>query len=81
MAKYNQEHLNTILFEQLMNLQSEDMTQEKISFERERTMAISDMARNIISNNALTLKVAKFKIDDMPNNQELPENIKVNLEK
>ena len=56
--------LNTKLFEQMDKLSKEDISQEELDKEINRSETIIKLATVIISNGELALKVAKFK-DDM----------------
>lgn len=75
MAKNKLSDLNNHLFAQLERLGDEEISKEDLKKEIERSKAISMVARDIVSNANLTLEATKFKINEMPNSQKLPEYI------
>lgn len=65
--------LNNHLFAQLERLNDEDLTGEDLQQELQRSKAVSDVAKNIVSNGNLILQAHKFKDERMDANNHLPE--------
>lgn len=65
--------LNNHLFAQLERLSDEDLKGEELQEELNRSKAVSDVAKNIVSNGNLILQAHKFKDDRMDANNHLPE--------
>jgi len=65
--------LNTKLFEQMDKLSKEDISQEELDKEINRSETIIKLATVIISNGELALKVAKFKDDMLDATARLPK--------
>lgn len=67
--------LNNHLFAQLERLSDEDLSQEQLETEIERSKAITDVSKTIVSNASLQLNALKLKAeyaglqkDEMPTN-------------
>ena len=65
--------LNTKLYAQLNKLSKEDISQEELDKEINRSETMIKLATVIISNGELALKVAKFKDDMMDATAKLPK--------
>lgn len=66
--------LNNFLFAQLERLDSEDLTDEQIKTEIQRSKAIKDIGSAIVENAKLALDVQKYLHEyGRPENVELPE--------
>ena len=65
--------LNTKLFEQMDKLSKEDISQEELDKEINRSETMIKLSTVIISNGELALKVAKFKDDMMDATARLPK--------
>lgn len=65
--------LNNHLFAQLERLSDEELKGEELQEELNRSKAVSDVAKNIVSNGNLILQAHKFKDDRMDANNQLPE--------
>lgn len=65
--------LNTKLFEQMDKLSKEDISQEELDKEINRSETMIKLAGVIISNGELALKSAKFKDDMMDATAKLPK--------
>jgi hypothetical protein len=65
--------LNTKLFEQMDKLSKEDITQEELDKEINRSETMIKLATVIISNGELALKAAKFKDDMLDVTAKLPK--------
>lgn len=65
--------LNNHLFAQLERLSDEDLKGEELQEELNRSKAVSDVAKNIVSNGNLILQAHKFKDERMDANNHLPE--------
>jgi hypothetical protein len=68
--------LNNHLFAQIERLGEEDLTAEQLSAEAQRTEAITDVAKQIISNAQTVLAAQKVKSDFLDQDQELPKLLK-----
>ncbi len=55
--------LNNHLFAQLERLGNEDITEENLEIEVERSKAITNVAKEIVVNAKLAFEVEKFKVD------------------
>ncbi|MBF2189437.1 hypothetical protein H3990_04850 [Staphylococcus epidermidis] len=73
MTKNTLNDLNNHLFAQLERLSDEDLKGEELQEELNRSKAVSDVAKNIVSNGNLILQAHKFKDDRMDANNHLPE--------
>lgn len=78
MAKNTLTDLNNHLFAQLERLSDEDLEQGQLQIEMERSKAISNIARDIISTARITLDGTKFIYDNMPANDNVPDQFKLN---
>ena len=65
--------MNNHLFAQLERLSDEDLKGEELQEELNRSKAVSDVAKNIVSNGNLILQAHKFKDERMDANNHLPE--------
>ena len=65
--------LNSKLFEQMDKLSKDDITQEELDKEINRSETMIKLATAIISNGELALKAAKFKDDMMDATAKLPK--------
>lgn len=65
--------LNAKLFEQMDKLSKEDISQEELDKEINRSETMIKLATVIISNGELALKTAKFKDDMMDATARLPK--------
>lgn len=65
--------LNNHLFAQLERLSDEELKGEELQEELNRSKAVSDVAKNIVSNGNLILQAHKFKDERMDANNHLPE--------
>lgn len=73
MTKNTLNDLNNHLFAQLERLSDEDLKGEELQEELNRSKAVSDVAKNIVSNGNLILQAHKFKDERMDANNHLPE--------
>lgn len=73
MTKNTLNDLNNHLFAQLERLGDEDLIGDELKEELERSRAISDIARNVVSNGNLILQAHKFKDTKVDSNNSLPE--------
>ncbi|MBE7359897.1 hypothetical protein ACP2Y3_03450 [Staphylococcus epidermidis] len=73
MTKNTLNDLNNHLFAQLERLSDEDLKGEELQEELSRSKAVSDVAKNIVSNGNLILQAHKFKDERMDANNHLPE--------
>lgn len=65
--------LNNHLFEQMERLNDDDLTEEELNREINRTKAMTDVASRIIDNAQLGLQAEKLKIEYGHREVELPE--------
>lgn len=65
--------LNNHLFAQLERLSDENLKGEELKEELNRSKAVSDVAKNIVSNGNLILQAHKFQDDRMDAEAKLPE--------
>ncbi|WP_445458408.1 hypothetical protein [Flavobacterium sp. HNIBRBA15423] len=77
MAKNTLSDLNNHLFAQLERLSEEDISQEELNKEIERSKAINSVAKNIIDNAKTTLEGAQFSYEKLPGNKSLPDQFKL----
>ena len=77
MAKNTLSDLNNHLFAQLERLGDEEITQEDLNKEIERTKAINGIAKNIIDNAKTALQGAEFTYDKLPGNKTMPDQFKL----
>ncbi|MCG1271868.1 hypothetical protein K4U71_05695 [Staphylococcus epidermidis] len=73
MTKNTLSDLNNHLFAQIERLSDEELKGEELQEELERSKAISDIARNVVSNGNLILQAHKFKDTKVDSNNSLPE--------
>lgn len=73
MTKNTLNDLNNHLFAQLERLGDEELAGDELKEELERSRAISDIARNVVSNGNLILQAHKFKDQRIDNENQLPE--------
>lgn len=73
MTKNTLSDLNNHLFSQIERLSDEELKGEELQEELERSKAISDIARNVVSNGNLILQAHKFKDTKVDSNNSLPE--------
>lgn len=71
--KNNLVDLNNHLFEQMERLNDDDLTEEELSREINRTKAMTDVASKIIDNAALGLQAEKLKVEYGHRDVKLPE--------
>ena len=65
--------LNNHLFAQLERLGDEDLKGEELKEELNRSKAVSDVAKNIVSNGNLILQAKKFQDNRLDANATLPK--------
>ncbi|MBM0849952.1 hypothetical protein K4T82_06180 [Staphylococcus epidermidis] len=73
MTKNTLNDLNNHLFAQLERLSDEDLKGEELQEELNRSKAVSDVAKNIVSNGNLILQAHKFKGEQMNADAKLPK--------
>lgn len=73
MTKNTLNDLNNHLFAQLERLSDEDLKGEELQEELNRSKAVSDVAKNIVSNGNLILQAHKFKDEKMNADAKLPK--------
>lgn len=73
MTKNTLNDLNNHLFAQLERLSDEDLKGEELQEELNRSKAVSDVAKNIVSNGNLILQAHKFKDEQMNADAKLPK--------
>lgn len=73
MTKNTLNDLNNHLFAQLERLSDEDLKGEELQEELNRSKAVSDVAKNIVSNGNLILQAHKFKDEQMNVDAKLPK--------
>lgn len=83
MANNKLADLNNHLFTQLERLGDESISETELEKEIERSKAINGVAKNIIENAKTALEGLKFRVTEMPNNQNMPDQflIKENTNK
>ncbi|EFQ43476.1 hypothetical protein LBKG_02128 [Lactobacillus crispatus CTV-05] len=77
MASNRLEDLNDMLFNQLVRLDSDDISNEEMAKEINRSKAMTDVSRTIIDNARVVLDAAKFMDNRIDPNSELPHMIGV----
>ena len=77
MASNRLEDLNDMLFNQLVRLDSDDISDEEMAKEINRSKAMTDVSRAIIDNARVVLDAAKFMDNREDNNSVLPQMIGV----
>lgn len=79
MSKNTLSDLNNHLFAQIERLGDESLTAEELHKEIERTKAISEIAKNIVSNANLVLQAEKFKYNNLPSSERnrIPEQFRI----
>ncbi len=77
MAKNTLSDLNNHLFAQLERLSEEDLNQEQLKIEVDRSKAINCIARNIIDNAKTALEGAQIAYHTLPANKPLPEQFAI----
>lgn len=70
MIKNTLSDLNNHLFAQLERLSDENISQEELNKEIERSKAINGVAKNIIDNAKTSLEGAKFSYENLPSNRK-----------
>jgi len=78
MARNKLTDLNDHLFAQIERLGDEEITEEQLKQEINRSKAINGIAKNIIDNARVTLEGARFANDELPGNKAVPEQFKLN---
>lgn len=68
--------LNNHLFAQLERLGDEELSQEDLKMEMDRTKAINGVAKNIVDNAKTALEAAKFSYTQLPGGKSLPAQFK-----
>lgn len=83
MANNKLADLNNHLFTQLERLGDESISETELEKEIERSKAINGVAKNIIENAKTALEGLRFRVTEMPNNQNMPDQflIKENTNK
>lgn len=77
MAKNTLSDLNNHLFAQLERLGDEEITQEDLHKEVERTKAINGIAKNIIDNAKTALEGVLFTYEKLPGDKKAPEQFRI----
>lgn len=77
MANNTLSDLNNHLFAQLERLGDEEMTQEDLKKEMERSKAINGIAKNIIDNAKTALEGAQFTYEKLPSSKTMPDQFKL----
>lgn len=77
MAKNTLSDLNNHLFAQLERLGDEEITQEDLQKEIERSKAVNCVAKNIIDNAKTALEGAQFAYEKLPGNKTMPDQFKL----
>ena len=79
MSKNTLSDLNNHLFAQIERLGDEDLTAEELHKEIDRTKAISEIAKNIVSNAKLVLDGERFKYNHLPVDkmERVPEQFRI----
>lgn len=72
--------LNNHLFEQMERLNDEDLSSEELEREIKRAKAMSSIASNIVSNEALALEAQQY-IDEYSGHARVPDMIKIEEKK
>lgn len=77
MASNRLEDLNDMLFNQLVRLDSDDISEEEMTKEINRSKAMTNVSRTIIDNARVVLDAAKFMDNREDSNSVLPHMIGV----
>jgi len=77
MAKNTLSDLNNHLFAQLERLGEEDIDQEQLKIEVNRSKAMNSIAKNIIDNARVALEGVQLSYNAIPSNQSLPEQFAI----
>lgn len=73
MARNKLTDLNNHLFAQIERLGDEDLSEDKLKLECDRAKSIALIGDKIINNAKLVLDASKFKYNNLPKDQGLPE--------
>ncbi len=79
MAKNTLSDLNNHLFAQLERLGNEDLSEEELNKEINRSKAINGVAKNLIDNARISLEALRFIHEEVPVNekQNIPDQFKL----
>ena len=77
MASNRLEDLNDMLFNQLVRLDKDDISDDELKKEVDRSKAMNSVAHTIVDNARVVLSAAKFMDDRVDPNSELPHMIGV----
>jgi hypothetical protein len=77
MAKNTLSDLNNHLFAQLERLGEEDINQDQLKIEVDRSKAMNSIAKNIIDNARVALEGVQLSYNAIPSNQSLPEQFAI----
>lgn len=77
MAKNTLSDLNNHLFAQLERLGDEELTQDDLKMEVDRSKAINGIAKNIIDNAKTTLEGMQLAYNGLPANKPLPQQFQI----
>jgi len=77
MAKNTLSDLNNHLFAQLERLGEEDIDQDQLKIEVNRSKAMNSIAKNIIDNARVALEGVQLSYNAIPSNQSLPEQFAI----
>ena len=70
--------LHNHLFEQLERLNDDDLTDDQLQKEIQRTKAMTMIASNMINNTNIALETAKFATEYCQNQNDIPEILRIN---
>ena len=77
MASNKLEDLNDMLFNQLVRLDKDDISDDELKKEVDRSKAMNSVAHTIVDNARVVLSAAKFMDNRIDPNSELPHKIGV----
>lgn len=77
MASNKLEDLNDMLFNQLVRLDKDDISDDELKKEVDRSKAMNSVAHTIVDNARVVLSAAKFMDDRIDPNSKLPHMIGV----
>jgi len=77
MARYTLSDWNNHLFAQLERLSDEELAQEQLDKEIERSKAINVVAKNIIENARTALSGVRFASEQLPEGRLVPEQFRI----
>lgn len=77
MARNTLSDLNNHLFAQLERLGDEELSENDLAKEVERSKAIGAIAKNIIDNAKVTLEGVQFAYEQLPGDKRMPEQFKL----